>query len=237
MLDMTRSQPGLIDEAGAVGRVLALEGVLAVGRSDETAFSAESLISCELRGNRVIATYRPIGWSELEVQATWTAQSDIAVGLEVQIVTRSVGELKQLEVTVAADWKGQTGLFETIGITPRDALSAQMSYDGRMRDLEHVMTESFAASQNPVRWWMSSTSPMDDPKFVSMFFGEDVSRCITLPSDQETGQRYCCFGHDLERGVVLRARIRGLWLPDDGIATRAEAEALAFANEPLPLGT
>ena len=238
MLDMTRSQPGLIDEAGAVGSVLSLENVLARGRSDIHAFSAESLVSCELRADRVVATYHPIGWSELEVRATWSALSEFGMGLELQVTTRSVGALQGIEIGVGLDLNPAFGKDPKITVIPRDAQSAQMTYDGREGNLNRVITHEVKPATVPVRWSIDKNCSINKTHYVSMCFCEDVSRSMyssskhgsTLRSDR-------CFGHDLERGVVLRARLRGLWLPDEGIETRAEAEALAFANEPLPLGT
>jgi hypothetical protein len=49
--------------------------------------------------------------------------------------------------------------------------------------------------------------------------------------------RYTLFGYDLERGVILRGRLRGVWLdhrPDEAEVARRLDE---FLREPLPLGT
>ena len=49
--------------------------------------------------------------------------------------------------------------------------------------------------------------------------------------------RYGLFGYDLERGVVLRGRLRGIWLahrPDGAEVARRLDE---FLREPPPLGT
>ena len=49
--------------------------------------------------------------------------------------------------------------------------------------------------------------------------------------------RHALFGYDLERGVILRGRVRGIWLasrPDNAEMAR---QFNAFLSEPLPLGT
>ncbi|MEJ7637265.1 MAG: hypothetical protein WKF75_04555 [Singulisphaera sp.] len=49
--------------------------------------------------------------------------------------------------------------------------------------------------------------------------------------------RYGLLGHDLEKGVVLRARLRGLWT-DSKTPEREALEHLGrFLQEPLFLGT
>jgi hypothetical protein len=45
--------------------------------------------------------------------------------------------------------------------------------------------------------------------------------------------RHSLFGHDLEKGVVLRGRLRGIWLAD---TTEAASRLDRFLREPLPLG-
>ncbi len=202
-LDLTKSQPGLIDESGQIGPLLAVESVSTPGRCDQNAFRPEALMGFETRANRVVATYRPIAWSELEVRVTWTALSQIAMGLEVQISTRSVGELKRLEIGVLTS---------------------------RLEELGPITYEP-----HPIAWSIGKQGHQDDLIFVPMFFRDDVTH--ELSADAGMCRRYFCFGHDLERGVVLRARFRGLWLDSEGIADRARAEANEFATEELPLGT
>jgi hypothetical protein len=47
---------------------------------------------------------------------------------------------------------------------------------------------------------------------------------------------YQLFGHDLEKGVILRARLRGLWLNSETPDVQALAAYEQFLGEPLPLG-
>jgi hypothetical protein len=47
--------------------------------------------------------------------------------------------------------------------------------------------------------------------------------------------RYGLFGHDLEKGVVLRARLRGLWL-DLASEDEVRRHHDAFLREPPALG-
>jgi hypothetical protein len=57
-----------------------------------------------------------------------------------------------------------------------------------------------------------------------------------LGRESREGDCYTLLGHDLERGVVLRARLRGLWLPAEGFEAEAGARLRQFLDEPPPLG-
>jgi hypothetical protein len=66
---------------------------------------------------------------------------------------------------------------------------------------------------------------------------EDASRRIHEGRLPFTTTRYGLFGYDLERGVVLRGRLRGFWLPKAEAFSLAEARFRAFMDEPPPLRT
>jgi hypothetical protein len=48
--------------------------------------------------------------------------------------------------------------------------------------------------------------------------------------------RYGLFGHDLEKGVVLRGRIRGIWVDSPSPEPEALRRYEMFVSEPPPLG-
>lgn len=64
--------------------------------------------------------------------------------------------------------------------------------------------------------------------------GDDAARLFTDP-----GRAWArpLFGHDLERGVVLRGRVRGIWLPSRPGQTAVDRLIRSFLAEPPPLGT
>jgi hypothetical protein len=79
--------------------------------------------------------------------------------------------------------------------------------------------------------------------YVEMVQPNDLARGTRFDQDgtlaggrQVFRTRYALFGHDVERGVVLRARLRGCFLQ----SATPEAGAIdlwrAFQSEPLPLG-
>jgi hypothetical protein len=48
--------------------------------------------------------------------------------------------------------------------------------------------------------------------------------------------RYALFGLDLERGVILRGRLRGIWLATEPVEAEVSRLFDEFVKEPLPLG-
>ena len=76
-----------------------------------------------------------------------------------------------------------------------------------------------------------------------MVHPQDVARRIFWgqgqPDSASAGQlqiRYGLFGHDLEKGVIIRARIRGLWISARDIAVLAPVALLDFVETPPSLG-
>ena len=76
-----------------------------------------------------------------------------------------------------------------------------------------------------------------------MVHPHDVARRIFWGQSQPdlaiAGQlhiRYGLFGHDLEKGVIIRARIRGLWISGRDIAVLTPVALRDFLETPPPLG-
>src|SRR5205823_4180095 len=90
-------------------------------------------------------------------------------------------------------------------------------------------------------------SPWEDiaGSYVEMVRPEDVARLMVIsqggPGDrkaQAVATRHGLFGLDLEKGVVLRGRLRGRWVtgPPERLAITAAREFRQFLDEPPPLG-
>ncbi len=78
--------------------------------------------------------------------------------------------------------------------------------------------------------------------YVEMAHPDDVARRVTGVPD-EAGEfqtansvRYGLLGHDIEKGIVLRARVRGLWISSATPEEDAQALFREFLREPPPLG-
>ena len=224
-------RPGLTSADGKLGPRLALAGVAELGRSDADALSGATLVGSECRLGRVEATYAPSGWAELTVRAAWSPHGDDGIDLEVQVATTSVGQLRRVEVLVQS---GPPDPAPIGFIEPRDARSAGLSYDGREPDVSGLTTLpprrfppllARIEGRGPSAWYAEFVHP------------QDATRRLSLGLAPAHATRYGLFGYDLEKGVVLRARLRGLWLP--GEATRGVAldRYESFLAEPPPLMT
>jgi hypothetical protein len=237
------------EKAGA--RVLALDGLSEAGRFHTGALTGATLVCFERHHERVEATYAPPGWGGLVVRAAWgPGPAHHALDLEVQVSATSVGELRNLEAGVTSRWawRGEeSSTAPTIWVEPRDARSAALSYDGR--EPERVL---LSLTTLPMR---EMGRPFLRPRifapgletagefYIEMAQPNDVARRIIggpaprgVASERTSFTRYALFGHDLEKGVVLRARLRGVWV----VSTDPQAGALSlyqqFLAEAPPLG-
>ena len=130
-------------------------------------------------------------------------------------------------------------------VLPRtNASAAALSYDGRetAADLRSLVT----SCRDRPRLDRRSLPPPGSGNglsYIEMVQPNDVARQIRLePSEPQLplldslAFRYALFGHDFEKGVVFRARLRGYWTgPKDGFQDVSSIYQ-QFLNEPPPLG-
>ena len=237
-LDPAADRPGL--RADGCGPLLSLEGVAVPDRWDPGALGGAALSGHECRHGCVEATYAPRDWEDLVVRATWSILGDDGIELVLQAVARSVDRLKALELRVASVQpvpEGEAVDRPLRWVEPRDARSAGFSYDGRETDLTRLTTlppreEAFSVPR--------LIDLGDGLLYAEMVHPDDVTRRIreggrTLAQAKST--RYGLLGHDLERGVVLRARMRAFLLRGDDASQRAHELLTEFIAEEPPLGT
>jgi hypothetical protein len=242
-LKVDHSRPGLRIRGEPVGPLLGLEGVATVGRWDRDALTGATLVGVERLFDRVQATYAPPGWGDLTVRASWSPWGEAGEGvdLEIQVSARSVGQLKALEVKLASvlPEPETTPRRRKRWVEPRDARAAVLSYDGREGDVHGLTTlppsddGGLAPRVLPAPWPGGGS-------YVEMVHPHDAARRVTetaKPAALGHTTRYGLFGHDLERGVVLRARLRGLWITSETPEREALDRYDEFLREPPPLGT
>ncbi|MGO9464564.1 MAG: hypothetical protein ACLQIB_41875 [Isosphaeraceae bacterium] len=251
-LNVEHAHPGLeLANGPGKARLLALEGLTQAGRCDPLAFGAHSLAGWDTARGRLAATYVPTGWGGLAIRATWAPMSGgDGIDLEIQAWADSTANLRDVEVGVSSEWARQDCDFSPAlasRVESRDAQSAAHSYDGREPPavLSSLTTLPMAAS------WASALGPVvaavpgagRPVHYVEMVQPDDVARRITgMPADQRTASqlvlsvRYGLLGHDIEKGVVLRARMRGQWIESESPQDEARELWRLFLREPLPLG-
>ncbi|HEV3166072.1 MAG TPA: hypothetical protein VGZ22_18740 [Isosphaeraceae bacterium] len=238
-------RPGLRVAGNQPGPLLALEGLASAGRFDPAALTGMTLVGSERRFERVEATYAPPGWGGLVVRAAWSPSGDDGMDLEVQVQASSLGELKAVEVKLVSQFADPAPTPQTSPrlasrwVEPRDARSAALSYDGREPDLRGLTTlpPREAAFHSP----RLVPGPAGDGwLYAEMVHPDDVTRRIreggrTMAQAHTT--HYGLFGHDLEKGVVLRARLRALWLRSEDAKEAALDQFEQFLQAEPPLTT
>jgi hypothetical protein len=251
-LNVEKAIPGIeLADSHGMALLLALDGLARAGRTDRRAFGPQSLVGWDVIRGRLEATFAPKRWEGLTVRAAWTPMpSGDGVDLEIQASANSAAKYKHVEVLVSSRWAlGDCGLSPELAgrVEARDAQSAAQSYDGRepAAVLANLTTLPLATS------WATALEPLmvaipgarGPLYYVEMVQPDDVARRIVgVPAgDQATSQlvlsaRYGLLGHDIEKGVVLRARLRGNWI--ESVSPKDEAQTLwrEFLEEPLPLG-
>lgn len=253
-LDLSSPVPGLglrLAETRSA-TVLALDGLAVAGREDAAALGPGSLVAVELFRSRVQATYAPAGWGDLRVRASWgPSVEEDGVDLEVQAAASSVGELRAIEVFVGCrlETGNEPGEDMEIEVQPRDRRAAGLSYNGREPE-EALRRLHTAPLPGPGRSRVAPAVlrpswPEPAGTIVQMVHPDDVARRMLWrirrqgePGAEVVATRDGLFGHDLEKGVVVRGRLRVLWFPG---AAGPEPDQVAggfrrFLDEPPPLG-
>jgi hypothetical protein len=244
--------PGLSWPGGpSAARMLSLRHVATVGRLDERAFDGSSLVSLERHRGRIQATFAPSAWPGLNVRAAWglTPAQD-GFDLEVQVSVRTSRVFRHLEVAIGSHSPAH-GANSTpelaYRVQPRDVHAAALSYDGRealsvLRRLTTMPVPATSPHSLPPLVW-DDRSGIPGPSYVEMVRPDDCARRIVGvpnpgedPAPRAFSVRYGLFGHDLEKGVVLRGRIRGIW--GEFVAGEAEVDRQyeSFLREPPALG-
>lgn len=233
-LDLKSPRPGLVHDA--IGPLLALDGLAAPGRRDPSAFSGSSLRNVERRLGRMEATYAPQDWADLRLRASWGFHEPDAIDLEIQVSAQSVDALKRIEVMIASLWPSETQDPRIRWVEPRDAQAASLSYDGREPSLDGLTT----LPPDPPS--LRTARVIDSASlggYIEMIHPDDVTRRISeggSTPELSYSTRYGLFGYDLEKGVVLRGRLRAAWVPGQAAKPESIRRMAEFLEEPPPLG-
>lgn len=219
--------PGLcLETPESPAKLLSLDRLAAPSRCDFEAFTAATLVEFERYRSSVRATFAPPSWGGLRVRASWSASSaGEAVDLEVQLSASSVGELESLAV----------GVFTRLGPLPRDEAQPGEPLFGQPPDV-------FVARPPAPSLWRAPWGPAD-LFYAEMVHPDDLARRVTaepIPRGEATtpvsAVNYTLFGLALEKGVILRARLRGCWFRSSSPQARVAALYDDFLANPLPLG-
>ncbi len=245
--------PGLYSEDDTLAfSVLTLAGISFKGRHWREAFAAKHLSEVTLSGRTVQASYALPELGGLRVRARWSISAvDDAIDLEVEVAASSVGEIFDLEIAVRSQVLPaplDLAPLWNAWVTPRDARTARFTYDGRepatlLSDATTLPIPQAERLAFLPRIFHPGTAAESARHYIEMVQPDDCSRRLILePTGPGASRRfrmatcYQLFGHDLEKGVILRARLRGLWLNSETPDVQALAAYEQFLGEPLPLG-
>jgi hypothetical protein len=253
-LDLESPHPCLAwSDTHTAARLLEVDHVAAAGRRDESAFDGASLVSFERHRGRIQAIYAPREWTGLNVRTAWseTPERD-GFDLEVQVWSTSTGVFRRLEVAISNSWSHRATANRPArfySIETRDAQAAALTYDGR-EPVEVLRVLGATSVQDPSphrlppaflripggpprsRWcYLEMVRPDDCARriFGDVVTGEDLAR-------KTVSNRYGLFGHDLEKGVVLRGRLRGVLMARLASPAERHRRYDAFLAEPPALG-
>jgi hypothetical protein len=248
-LKVDEPEPGLRSKVDSgLASVLCLHGLAAAGRLESQVFTPATLIHVERYRSRVQATFAPQGWDGLTVRSAWSPSCGGAgVDLEVQASATSVGLLRDVEVMVQSQWELAGGREPTAvmgrWVVPRDARSASLSYDGREAAADLRSLTTLPIREGSRTGIFRPPGVAEGAYYVEMVQPNDVARQIRMePSQPELPLleflilRYGLFGHDFEKGVVFRARMRACWVTSDKHAPGVGSLYQQFVDEPPPLG-
>jgi hypothetical protein len=168
------------------------------------------------------------------VQAHWIKSEGEAIDLHVELQARTVGRLSKLEVVILSALGALPDAGSHRSVEPRDIASAALSYDGRENDVSALVT---GPPGQPLEPWLAPRTGREGWTYAELAHSDDVSRRSLEGRLPYHVVRHNLFGHDLEKGVVLRARLRGVWLAKASAMRDVERHFDAFRRESLPLTT
>jgi hypothetical protein len=248
-LNVDEPEPGLRSKVDVgFASVLCLHGIAAAGRFETQVFTPATLVGVERYRSRVQATFAPPGWDGFTVRAAWSPSCEGAgVDLEVQASATTVGVLRDVEVMVQSQWELAGGWEPSTAmgrwVVPRDARSAAFSYDGREAAADLRSLTTFPIREGSRTDIFTPPGVARGVYYVEMVQPNDAARQIRMePSQPELPLleslilRYGLFGHDFEKGVVFRARMRACWVTSEKYAPHASLLYQKFVDEPPPLG-
>ena len=216
---------GLMAAPGGLGPLLAVDGISARDRREPTTLGGAALVGHEILFSRVESFYAPEGWGTLRVRVAWDSREENVVDLEVQVQAFTVGDLEAVEVHVTSRLGG--GDVEEMAVLDPATLAKLRATDVPLPIRSDLSFPPLLAKVDQADGASSF--------YLEMIHPDDATR---REVDRASGEiRYALFGHDLERGVVVRGRLRGIWLdhrPDEAEVSRRLEE---FLREPPPLGT
>ncbi len=237
MVDLGQPAAGLVGSLRLGADLLEEAQLLGVVADWLWADGEVSLPEAHVRGEDLVAAYQQTAYQQtagrpLRVEALWRAmrpaEEEFMVGVELVVSVRTDAAQSRPELAV------QTRLAagETLRLRDADALDYRRLSPGPEAPLNVRPADGAGC--------LLFRLPGGRLSYAQMVHPADFQR-DELTADPEDASPVCLrhhlFGEPLEKGVILRARVRGVFLPREDDRRRAAACYLAFAASEPPLGS
>jgi hypothetical protein len=195
-------------------------------RLDANEAAGESLIDGYERGGDLIATYEQTAARPMRVQIYWRATDAGTLGLSIDL---------QLSVqTNLLD--SQPALFAATRLPNADVRRLVDAASGEWETLQPTGERSWALESHsePLCWLFRW--PQTGLSYIELAMPGETRRSeLSLSADGRSTLSHEVFAEPLEKGVILRTRIRGAYLPCDGDEQLAAQAWRDFIAAPPPL--
>ncbi len=223
-----------------LGEKLAGIGILGIEMPSFSAGNAGTVGEYRVRGRDLVAAYQGSPAWPVRVDALWHA---LEVRAEARDLQGPVGVLAALELIVSVWTELPDTLPETTvrSVLPQgDVLRLADRDSGRFVPWEAASDPPGAAAASEGPGCFLFRPPGGQVSYAEMVHPVDFRKTLFYPDS--AGQpllaaRHHLFVERLEKGVLLRARVRGLFLARAGDGATAAAWFRAFSTTEPPLGT
>jgi hypothetical protein len=184
-------------------------------------FTPHSLIQFEKQCGCVQATCAPAGWSGLRVRTGWRPTTiGEGVNLEIQVSATTVGELDHVGLEVMSHHGSRSGGHhrEPVDVAARGGVPPPT-----LTNLGLVVP----AGTPPGCFYFEMVWPGDIAPPAELKLRHDESM-----TKHRRSTRISLFSHELEKGVILLARVRGDWINSSEPARAAVASYKDLLDEP-----
>lgn len=204
--------------------------LLGIELPGHAAADEDLLLDCYTRGRELVAAYRP--------SAIWPVQADII--WHVGGPSQAASTLATIDVVISVRTELLDSRPEMAVVSMLPAMEVCRLLDGDRAQfaslpMSSMATESIEPHSGPSCLLFRSADSQFS--YVEMSHPEDLRRDELVAAEGGMVQtRHRLFSEALEKGVILRARVRGAFVPRQGDQRIAATCFAAFAAEEPPLG-
>jgi hypothetical protein len=223
-LDIAHPSHGLYD-IRVRGRLIGSASLLAPCFPGQDPLQALAVADCFVRGGDLVATYAQVHARPVRLQVYWRARAakpgEMLAAIDVQVSVQT----SLLEAYPALVLQSR---LPTRTVTCLSAIDPNR---------QRSRTDAAATQAESAGCWLCHL-PTADVVYGEMFHPADVERETLVVIDEQSIELvHHLFTQPLEKGVILRARARGVFAPSDAAQSAIASAYAEFLSAPLPLTT